>query len=94
MKSLFIFRVLIHLDEGLCDLSGMCPASSNAVSTFSGKNFQIVYKVIHPKYYLQPFSAKAVVGGDIQCEFCEKVIQHWIDTWTSDTTQVSYYVLY
>jgi len=61
-----IYDVLIHLDEGLCDLSGMCPASSNAVSTFS---------------------ANAVVGGDIQCEFCEKVIQHWIDTWTSDTTQ-------
>ena len=26
-------------------------------------------------------------GADIQCEFCEKVIQHWINTWTSNTTE-------
>jgi len=24
---------------------------------------------------------------DVQCEFCEKVIQHWVDTWTANTTQ-------
>merc|ERR1712223_1932064 len=64
-----IYDVLVHLDEGLCDLSGMCPdSSSTAVTTFSA----------HP------------VTGDIQCEFCEKVIQHWIDNWTSNTTQAEF----
>ena len=51
------------MDEGLCDVSGMCPASSTTeISTFGST-------------------------GDVQCEFCEKVIQHWIDTWTANTTQ-------
>ena len=48
------------MDEGLCDVSGMCP-STTQVSTTS--------------------------TGDLQCEFCEKVVQHWIDTWTANTTQ-------
>jgi hypothetical protein len=26
-------------------------------------------------------------ANDIQCEFCEKVIQHWVDTWTANTTE-------
>ena len=56
----FLFRILTHLDEGLCDVSGMCP-STTQVSTTS--------------------------TGDLQCEFCEKVVQHWIDTWTANTTQ-------
>ena len=55
-----LFRILTHLDEGLCDVSGMCP-STTQVSTTS--------------------------TGDLQCEFCEKVVQHWIDTWTANTTQ-------
>jgi saposin len=25
--------------------------------------------------------------ADVQCEFCEKVIQHWVDTWTANTTE-------
>jgi len=62
-----IYNVMTHLDEGLCDLSGMCPdtSSTTAVRVFSPNS----------------------VSGDIQCEFCEKVIQHWITTWTSNTTQ-------
>ena len=28
--------------------------------------------------------------NDIQCEFCEKVIQHWITTWTSNTTEAEF----
>ena len=57
-----LYSILVHLDDGLCDVSGMCPAQ---VSTF---------KKISP-------------ASDVQCEFCEKVIQHWIDTWTSNTTE-------
>ena len=26
-------------------------------------------------------------GEDIECEFCQKVIQHWVDTWTANTTE-------
>lgn len=27
---------------------------------------------------------------DVQCEFCEKVIQHWVDTWTANTTEAEF----
>lgn len=54
---------MIHLDDGLCEISGMCPGPVQSVSVPNSN------------------------GGDVQCEFCEKVIQHWIDTWTSNTTQ-------
>merc|ERR1712223_1620335 len=62
-----IYNVLTHLDEGLCDLSGICPDTSATTG-------------------VRVFSPNSV-SGDIQCEFCEKVIQHWITTWTSNTTQ-------
>merc|ERR1719495_2900589 len=26
-------------------------------------------------------------AGDIECEFCEKVVQHWIDQWKANSTQ-------
>ena len=26
-------------------------------------------------------------GEDVQCEFCEKVIQHWVTVWTANTTE-------
>ena len=58
-----IFRVITHLNEGLCDVSGMCPATSTSTQVSVSSS------------------------GDVQCEFCEKVIQHWIDTWTANTTQ-------
>ena len=63
INILYIFSVLIHLDDGLCEISGMCPGPVQSVSVPNSN------------------------GGDVQCEFCEKVIQHWIDTWTSNTTQ-------
>ena len=34
-----------------------------------------------------PAVYNSVNGEDIQCEFCEKVIQHWVDTWTANTTE-------
>eukprot|EP00094_Tigriopus_californicus_P010505 TCALIF_10133-PA protein Name:"Similar to PSAP Prosaposin (Bos taurus)" AED:0.01 eAED:0.01 QI:34/1/0.87/1/0.85/0.87/8/809/757 len=60
-----IHNALIHVDQGVCHLSGMCS------ETF--KNVPARYTSTNPK--------------DIQCEFCEKVIQHWVDTWTANTTQ-------
>lgn len=63
----FLFRsVLIHLDAGLCDLSGMCPSSVSSLNW------------------------NALPNEDIQCEFCEKVIQHWINTWTANTTEAEF----
>ena len=26
-------------------------------------------------------------GDDLECEFCEKVVQHWIDQWKAKSTQ-------
>lgn len=34
-----------------------------------------------------PSTFTSTSGEDIQCEFCEKVIQHWVDTWTANTTE-------
>lgn len=35
----------------------------------------------------QQISTNFKKTDDLQCEFCEKVIKHWIDTWTANTTQ-------
>ena len=32
----------------------------------------------------------ATAKDDLQCEFCEKVIQHWVDTWSANTTEAEF----
>ncbi len=32
-------------------------------------------------------AVSGVNGASVECEFCEKVIQHWVDVWTANTTE-------
>eukprot|EP00095_Tigriopus_kingsejongensis_P007881 maker-scaffold127_size327531-snap-gene-2.26 protein:Tk07881 transcript:maker-scaffold127_size327531-snap-gene-2.26-mRNA-1 annotation:"saposin isoform 1" len=87
--------------DKLLEICGQFSSYSDACRITVLDNFEIIYNVLtkmdsrvcdlsgmcSETFQNIPARYSSTNKADIQCEFCEKVVQHWVDTWTANTTQ-------